>query len=52
MEKLAYSYKAACAILDAKGYTEAQIINYVENAEKPTAGYIFIDESSPIPIII
>jgi hypothetical protein len=40
--KLAYSIRAACAILESKGLTEKEIIDYIKKSEKPTKGYVYI----------
>jgi len=42
MTKLAYTYRAAISILDAKGLNEDEILAYIKDAEKPTEGYIYI----------
>ena len=42
-DKLAYSYRAAMAILESRGLNEDEIIKYILKAEKPTEGYIYIN---------
>ncbi len=43
-DRLAYSYRASMAILESMGFTEDQIINYIQNAVKPAEGYVYIDK--------
>ena len=43
MDRLAYSFRAAAAILDAMGLNEDEIIKYLNEAEKPTEGYVYIN---------
>jgi len=44
-DKLAYSLKAACALLDGMGWNESKIIKFVKRAHEtaPTPGYIYMD---------
>jgi len=43
MDKIAYSLRAACSILDSKGWSEEKIIAFIEKAYQPTPGYIYLE---------